>query len=93
MAGFEDDLKKLESVVEKLERGELTLDQSVKLFEEGMKLSNACKEELDKAEGRFAGSSYWTRLNCASPKSSLSQTRGMRWREEASMMTRRFRSA
>jgi exodeoxyribonuclease VII small subunit len=53
MAGFEDDLKKLESVVEKLERGELTLDQSVKLFEEGMKLSNACKEELDKAEGRI----------------------------------------
>jgi len=53
MAGFEDDLKKLESVVEKLERGDLTLDQSVKLFEEGMKLSNACKEELDKAEGRI----------------------------------------
>jgi len=53
MAGFEDDLKKLESVVEKLERGDLTLDQSVKLFEDGMKLSNACKEELDKAEGRI----------------------------------------
>jgi exodeoxyribonuclease VII small subunit len=53
MAGFEDDLKKLESVVEKLERGDLALDQSVKLFEEGMKLSNACKEELDKAEGRI----------------------------------------
>ena len=53
MAGFEDDLKKLETVVEKLERGDLTLEQSVKLFEDGMKLSNACKAELDRAEGRI----------------------------------------
>ena len=53
MAGFEDDLKKLENVVERLERGDLTLDESVKLFEEGVKLSNACKTELDKAEGRI----------------------------------------
>jgi exodeoxyribonuclease VII small subunit len=53
MAGFENDLKKLENVVERLERGDLTLDESVKLFEEGMKLSNACKVELDKAEGRI----------------------------------------
>lgn len=53
MPGFEDDLKKLETVVEQLERGDLTLDDSVKLFEQGMKLSNACKAELDKAEGRI----------------------------------------
>jgi exodeoxyribonuclease VII small subunit len=53
MPGFEHDLKKLEEVVDKLERGDLTLDESVKLFEEGMKLSNACKSELDKAEGRI----------------------------------------
>jgi len=53
MPGFEDDLKKLEDVVDKLERGDLTLDESVKLFEDGMKLSNACKAELDKAEGRI----------------------------------------
>ena len=53
MAGFEDDLKKLENVVERLERGDLSLDDSVKLFEEGMKLSNACKAELDQAEGRI----------------------------------------
>jgi exodeoxyribonuclease VII small subunit len=53
MAGFEDDLKKLENVVEQLERGDLPLDDSVKLFEDGMKLSNACKAELDKAEGRI----------------------------------------
>ena len=53
MPGFEDDLKKLETVVEQLERGDLTLEDSVKLFEQGMKLSNACKAELDKAEGRI----------------------------------------
>jgi exodeoxyribonuclease VII small subunit len=43
----------LESVVEKLERGELSLDESVHLFEEGVKLSNACKKELEAAEGRI----------------------------------------
>ena len=53
MAGFEDDLRKLENVVERLERGDLSLDDSVKLFEQGMTLSNACKAELDKAEGRI----------------------------------------
>jgi exodeoxyribonuclease VII small subunit len=53
MPGFEEDLKKLEDVVDKLERGDLTLDDSVKLFEEGVKLSKACKLELDKAEGRI----------------------------------------
>jgi exodeoxyribonuclease VII small subunit len=38
--------------VQRLERGELTLDESVRLFEEGMKLSQACRDELEKAEGR-----------------------------------------
>jgi exodeoxyribonuclease VII small subunit len=53
MAGFENDLTQLETVVQQLERGELTLDESVRLFEEGMKLSQACREELEKAEGRI----------------------------------------
>ena len=53
MAGFEKDLTQLETVVERLERGELTLDESVRLFEEGVKLSNACKKELEAAEGRI----------------------------------------
>lgn len=52
MAGFEEKLTQLESVVEKLERGELSLEESVRLFEEGVKLSDACKGELEKAEGR-----------------------------------------
>jgi exodeoxyribonuclease VII small subunit len=53
MAGFEKQLTQLETVVERLERGDLTLDESVRLFEEGMKLSHACKEELEQAEGRI----------------------------------------
>jgi exodeoxyribonuclease VII small subunit len=53
MAGFEEQLTALEAVVERLERGELTLDESVRLFEEGIKLSNACKKELEAAEGRI----------------------------------------
>ncbi len=53
MAKFEDKLNALEAVVERLERGELTLEDSVRLFEEGVGLSNACKLELEKAEGRI----------------------------------------
>ena len=53
MASFEQRLTALEAVVERLERGDLTLDESVRLFEEGVHLSNACKLELEKAEGRI----------------------------------------
>jgi exodeoxyribonuclease VII small subunit len=53
MAGFEKHLTQLETVVERLEKGDLTLDESVRLFEEGMKHSQACKEELEQAEGRI----------------------------------------
>jgi exodeoxyribonuclease VII small subunit len=52
MAKFEEHLTKLESVVEQLERGDLTLEDSVRLFEEGVKLSEVCKAELEAAEGR-----------------------------------------
>ncbi len=53
MASFEEQLTALELVVERLERGELTLDESVRLFEEGVRLSEACKKELEAAEGRI----------------------------------------
>jgi exodeoxyribonuclease VII small subunit len=53
MAKFEEKLTSLEAVVERLERGDLSLDESVKLFEEGVNLSNACKQELEQAEGRI----------------------------------------
>jgi exodeoxyribonuclease VII small subunit len=52
MAKFEENLAALEAVVDKLERGDLSLEDSVKLFEDGVGLSNACKAELDAAEGK-----------------------------------------
>ena len=52
MAKFEEALRKLETIVQQLEQGELTLEDSVRLFEQGMELSTACREELDAAEGR-----------------------------------------
>ena len=53
MPGFEEQLAALEGVIERLERGDLTLEQSVDLFEQGLRLSNACKQQLDSAEGRI----------------------------------------
>jgi exodeoxyribonuclease VII small subunit len=52
-SSFEEQLKELESVVERLERGELTLEENVSLFERGVYLSNACKKQLDQAESRL----------------------------------------
>lgn len=52
MPSFEQSLKKLETIVDKLEQGDLALEESLKLFEEGVSLSAACKQELDAAEGK-----------------------------------------
>ena len=52
MPSFEESLKKLESIVEQLEKGDLALEDSLKLFEEGVNLSAACKQELEAAEGK-----------------------------------------
>jgi exodeoxyribonuclease VII, small subunit len=52
MPSFEESLKRLETVVEQLEKGELTLEDSLKLFEEGTQLTANCKQELDAAEGK-----------------------------------------
>ena len=53
MASFEEQLAELEKVVEQLERGDLPLEDSVGLFERGMRLSEACKEQLATAESRI----------------------------------------
>jgi len=53
MAKFEDDLEELERVVERLEQGELPLEESVGLFERGVHLSRACKAALNNAESRI----------------------------------------
>lgn len=52
MAKFEESLKKLENIVEQLEQGDLALEESLKLFEEGVGLSATCKQELEAAEGK-----------------------------------------
>lgn len=46
---FEEALRKLESIVEKLEDPEVTLDESIQLYEEGMKLSKYCSQTLEDA--------------------------------------------
>ncbi len=53
MPSFEEQLEELERVVEQLERGDLTLEDSVSLFERGVTLSNACKTQLSAAESRI----------------------------------------
>jgi len=50
---FEDYLSKLESIVKKLEDGELSLDESVKLYEEGMGISKICLEKLDSTKKKI----------------------------------------
>lgn len=47
---FEKRLTRLEEIVEKMETGELTLEHSLKLFEEGVKLSRECNSQLTEAE-------------------------------------------
>ena len=49
---FEDALQKLEKVVSKLEEGDIPLEESLKLFEEGIRLSRFCSQKLEEAEKR-----------------------------------------
>ena len=50
---FEEIMKKLELIANELEKGNLNLDDSVKKFEEGIKLSKMCNEILEKAEKKI----------------------------------------
>jgi exodeoxyribonuclease VII small subunit len=50
---FEDALKRLEAIVEELEGGELSLEDSIARYEEGMKLSRRLTQQLDEAEKRI----------------------------------------
>ena len=47
---FEDALKKLEKIVSKLEQEEISLEESLKFFEEGVRLSRFCNQKLDEVE-------------------------------------------
>lgn len=53
LPNFEDALKRLESIVEELEGGELSLEDSIARFEEGMRLSRGLTQKLDEAEKRI----------------------------------------
>ncbi|CAN5600790.1 hypothetical protein BH24ACI2_BH24ACI2_15410 [soil metagenome] len=50
---FEASLKELERIVRGLEEGDLSLEESLKLFEDGVKLSRECQERLNQAERRI----------------------------------------
>ena len=49
-SSFEDSLKRLEAIVDSLERGSVSLDKAVELYEEGIRLSRECAEKLKAAE-------------------------------------------
>ncbi len=50
---FENNLKELEKIVEKLESGECGLDESIKLYTDGVKLSGECKKQLETAKQKI----------------------------------------
>ena len=50
---FDQSLRQLEKIVEKMEGDDLPLEESIKLFEEGMKLSKTCQAALKEAEGKI----------------------------------------
>ena len=50
---FEEQMEKLEQIVEELEKGNLNLDDSVAKFEEGMQISKECNKMLEEAEKKI----------------------------------------
>lgn len=48
--GFEDSLKRLDEIVDRLEDDDLSLEESLKFFEEGVELARTCGKRLDEAE-------------------------------------------
>lgn len=49
---FEKKLSKIEEIVQKMEKGDLSLDDALKSFEEGVKLTRECKQLLTEAENK-----------------------------------------
>lgn len=50
---FEDAMKRLEEIANKLENGQVSLDESLSLYEEGIALIRFCNDKLDKAEQKI----------------------------------------
>ncbi|MCX7923258.1 MAG: exodeoxyribonuclease VII small subunit [Clostridia bacterium] len=51
---FEEAINELEGIVERLESGELTLDESIELFQNGIELSKYCTKKLDEVEKKIS---------------------------------------
>lgn len=54
MKTFEQSITELEKIVDRLENGDVTLDESLELFEKGIKLSKSCQKMLDSAEKKVS---------------------------------------
>ena len=50
---FEKAMSRLEKIVEELEKGELDIDKSLEIFEEGIKMSRICSKKLNEAEAKI----------------------------------------
>ncbi len=50
---FEEQMKKLQQIVDKMEQNDIDLDESIVLYEEGLKLSKTLKKQLDKFEEKI----------------------------------------
>ena len=50
---FEKAMSRLEKIVEDLERGDLDIDKSLEIFEEGIKMSRVCSKKLNEAEAKI----------------------------------------
>jgi len=50
---FEKAMKRLESIVDELEKGEMDIDKSLEAFEEGIKMSRLCSKKLNEAESKI----------------------------------------
>lgn len=80
---FEESLNELEKIVRQLENGDLPLEASLKLFEQGVRLSRECRERLTRAERRIEilmkdsdGALKVSELSAEAPKSERKQPRG-----------------
>ena len=51
---FEQSIERLEAITEEMEKGELPLEEALKLFDEGMKLCRFCNQKLDEAEQKVS---------------------------------------
>ena len=75
---FEEALKQLEEIVQRLERGELPLEESLRLYEDGVRLSRLCQGRLEEAEGRIEALVKDARGEAARDRSGQPRTQPLR---------------